>query len=120
MDCPYRQYRICDGEIMTLIKATFDSVTHGDADIDELRNLPETTFAGDFSQADNAHRATRMAKLLVAYSDDCFGPSGDEMGTILGDFMCDFRHLLDAVGFDFDGVIDHSNLHYEAEIRGDF
>jgi hypothetical protein len=104
---------------MTFLKAALDGVTHGDADIDQLRNLPETTFAGDFSAQDNAHRATRMAKLLVAYSDDCFGPSGDEMDTILGDFMSDFRHLLDAVGVDLDDVIDASSLHYEAEIRGE-
>ena len=105
---------------MTFIKATFDGVTPGDADIDQLRNVPRTKFNGGIpSAADNTARASRVAKLIVAYSDDCFGPSGDEMDTILGDFMCDFRHLLDALGVDLDDVIDKSSLHYEAEIRGE-
>lgn len=103
---------------MTFIKATFDGVTPGDADIDQLRKLPETTFNCDFSQQDNTHRATRLAKLIVAYTDDCFGTSGDEMETILVDFISDFRHLLDAVGADLDDLIDKSSLHYDAEIRG--
>ena len=102
----------------TFIKATFDGVTPGDADIDQLRKLPETTFNCDFSQQDNTHRANRIAKLIVAYTDDCFGTSGDEMDTILGDFMSDFRHLLDAIGVDLYELIDASSLHYEAEIRG--
>ena len=105
---------------MTLIKAAFDGVTPGDADVDQLRNVPRTKFCGDFSVQDNTARASRVAKLIVAYSDDCFGPSGDEMDTILGDFMCDFRHLLDAVGVDLEDVIDKSSMHYEAEIRGEF
>lgn len=105
---------------MTFLKATFDGVTPGDADIDQLRNLPDTKFKGDFSVQDNTHRASRVAKLIVAYSDDCFGTQGDEMDTILGDFMCDFMHLLDAVGADIDCVLDKSTMHYGAEIRGEF
>lgn len=106
---------------MTFLTAAFDGVTPGDADINQLRDLPDTQFADDNNaQTNNTSRAARVAKLLVAYSDDCFGKGGDEMDTILGDFMCDFRHLLDAVGVELDDVLDKSTMHYTAEIRGEF
>lgn len=42
----------------------------------------------------------------------------EEPGTILGDFMSDFRHLCDAEGMDFDEMLRKGMMHYTDEIRG--
>jgi hypothetical protein len=43
---------------------------------------------------------------------------GEDLETCMGDLLCDLRHLADAEGLSWDGLLHKGDMHYRAE-RGD-
>ena len=80
---------------------------------------------------DNIARAQRAAEAVRAYAKQDGIYAGETVYLALGDLMNDLRHLLDFVGLEDGGVaadgyptdlelLASRDVHYQAEIRGEF
>jgi len=70
-------------------------------------------------QDDNTLRAELAGLALRAYAERTGSLKGEPVETVLGDLFNDLRHLCDALDLDFDGLAGR-DLHYAAELRGEF
>lgn len=65
-----------------------------------------------------AYRGVLAASGLVPYVQRC-GTIRDELETLLADMICDLRHLVDALGADWDEIEQSAAEHHAAELRGE-
>lgn len=101
--------------------------------ISELHRIGGTTgwLDGDNPLGDNIKRAKFAAEAVRAYAKETGVYEGEVILLAIGDLMNDLRHLLDYVALpegsettegyspDLD-VLVARDLHYQAEIRGEF
>lgn len=76
--------------------------------------------AWDFQETphDNTRRAGFALTGLEAFAERV-GGSDEPVEQTLQDFVCDLRHLCDALGIGFENVLDGANNHYSAELAGE-
>jgi hypothetical protein len=102
-----------------VLTAVRDALHEGPFDVQ-----PMITYS-DF-KADNAFRAAWVATGLIEYAGITGTLEQESPHTIIGDFLSDLRHLLDALPLDENGnpppsleeLVERSSIHYEAEIEG--
>lgn len=86
--------------------------------LDDVPDIGGERITFEDRQADNETRAGWALEALRTFGVQT-GVHAESPVTALGDLLCNFRHLCDALGIDY----DHANLlgayHYEGEIRGD-
>lgn len=69
---------------------------------------------------DNNTRAAWGAIALLAFTARTFGDAaGEDWETLVGDLMADLMHLCDALGVDFDEMVEKGRSHYEPELHGE-
>jgi hypothetical protein len=68
---------------------------------------------------DNTLRAELAALAVRAYAERT-GVLGEEPALAISDLLGDLMHLCDALGLDFQGLVDRGAYHYEPELRGEF
>lgn len=72
-------------------------------------------------QLDNNIRAGWGARALVAYAEHLGGKNlTEEVETAASDLLSDLRHLLDALGVDWQAALSAAEGYYRAEILGEF
>lgn len=67
---------------------------------------------------DNRRRAGFAATAVLAFADECFGRSDEELETVVSDLMGDLMHLCDALNLSFDGLVERGRRHYLPELHG--
>jgi hypothetical protein len=66
--------------------------------------------------SDNYRRALRAMDSVRAF----WGEQGDEeIGTIMGDLLCDLHHLSRMCGIEFDELLRKGEMHYRDELKGE-
>lgn len=66
----------------------------------------------------NAVRGLNVAGILASYMV-LVGDTGEDLKTGITDLLGDLRHLTDALGSDWDEVLDRSAVDYDAEVAGE-
>ncbi|WP_229568626.1 MULTISPECIES: hypothetical protein [unclassified Rhodococcus (in: high G+C Gram-positive bacteria)] len=66
----------------------------------------------------NAVRALNVVGVLADYMR-LVGDAGEDLKIGVLDLLVDLHHLTDAVGVDWDEVLDDSNRHYRADVAGE-
>lgn len=66
---------------------------------------------------DNTRRAGFTVPALRAFSDTV-RLHGEDVDTVISDLLGDLLHLCDALGHDFDALLERGCSHYEAEVEG--
>lgn len=71
---------------------------------------------------DNTLRAEFAGLALKAYAARVFpsGSVGEEPATVFSDLLGDLMHLADALGEDFVALVESGEVHYLAELNGEF
>ena len=98
-----------------------------DVDVANVKQIPDPTsdhLACDWGNAqacqdDNNQRAAFAGLALKAYAKRTGGLTGEPPETVIGDLLNDMRHLCDALDLDFDALA-HNDMHYTAELHGEF
>ncbi|MBX4171212.1 hypothetical protein HBA53_23180 (plasmid) [Rhodococcus pyridinivorans] len=63
-------------------------------------------------------RALNVVGVLADYMR-LVGDAGEDLKIGVLDLLVDLHHLTDAVGVDWDEVLDDSNRHYRADVAGE-
>lgn len=114
-----------------------NEVPYANDPLEEVRDITQVAAAlhdGPFDvqpmgvdyKTDNRWRAAYVAHALKEYAGIVGTAHGEEVDTVISDFLGDLRHLLDCIADDgdhhrsnFDHLAARGRRHYEAEIRGE-
>jgi hypothetical protein len=86
---------------------------------EDLWEVMSGSIDGADPQADNDARASFGARALATHAG-LTGNGGEPLATALSDLLGDLRHLADALGVDYDDADATADMHYCAEIHGEF
>lgn len=97
---------------MSDLKGLVTRLAHGQLDYGQTE---------DGIRTDNNLRAAWGALGLIAFADKTFsGGDGEDWETLIGDLLADLMHLSDALGEDFDALVDKAYSHYRPETHGEY
>lgn len=68
---------------------------------------------------DTVHDNNRRAGFALVALRRFAEITGSDWDTVIADFLCDLRHLGDAIGYDIDVETERGYGHYRAELRGE-
>lgn len=72
------------------------------------------------SEVTNNNRASRANTALSAFAVECYAPGAEDDETIMGDLLCNIRHLGDAHGWDIEKMWTGSRRTYFEEVAEAF
>lgn len=98
---------------------TPEGIDQDDTNLDDLL-AAHWDGEGQWRYDDSAHDNTRRAGFALAALGGYRAVVGDEEpATVIGDLLGDLRHLCDALGLDFEDLVEAGRFHYDAELRGE-
>lgn len=71
------------------------------------------------SEIDNNDRARTANIALSAFAVENYSPGAEDDETIMGDLLCNFRHLADAQGWDIEAMFAGTLQMYTWEVEED-
>lgn len=106
----------------TTYPASFSEVINVTGDLPNVD--PQAELACNWGDAqdcadDNALRAEFAAVGVKAFAKRT-GVLDEEPETAISDLLGDLMHLCDALGLNFDGLVESGRQHYDLELRGEF
>ena len=104
--------------------ARFDHLDVHDMHVEDIPAPSPDDLACDWGnpqacQNDNNQRAAFAGEAVKAYAKRTGMLTGEDPETVVSDLLNDMRHLCDALGLDFEALAAN-DMHYHAELRGEF